>query len=1159
MNLSKKGLATLGLIFITFLAAIQYVFLNNVPSSVSTFSFVCITNLIGVVVLFAVRAKKLLKIKKKTFLKGAFFAVLLTGFNVFVLIGSQGLDSVVTSSVVSLYFVFITPILLLLRKKINFFSNIATVLAIIALLLMFGGDTEALFSSKNVYFLVIADLFFASYVVGVSVLGANEDSSELTFSQMIFSSLIAFFGWLIEAKAGMTAISLPKDINFWISALFIGLFIRVVYGLLQISCQKEVSALSASLIFSTEIVITLIMDPFMSRLLGTRHTPATSYQVIGAVLLIISTLLADDVIMRRIGYSDMDRPSVSRKMTTTTLTFSMITLIVATVISISSIYIIRNSAVSGSTHLGEDASQISATAMTSALEKNIVSQAEDKALLAEQKLLAYASATEYAASYATSLLSSGDGYPKKDVEFAKEENSGKWTMQLLLEDSSVDEDAVKDRIELFGNMEEVFAPIIDEHENIATIYMGTEDGILISYDDHSELTAREGLRYYEFRSSPWYTLAMEGGKYAFTDAYWDGFGRGLTITCSSPFYDENNEFAGCVAMDILVSDLNASMVSDGIVDPTVATLIDKDGYVVASKDLDSLSEERLNIFDEEYNHFLKDVGKEILLKHDGMIKTGSGNEAVYVAYGTIDFTQWTLCIVSPVYTVIAPAEEIRSSIDTNTESVVNSVLQGVLRVIQNCLILTAVLLLGITLSTGFFSKRISNPLKILTEEVKEISGGNLDIRSSVSTDDEIGGLAQSFNQMTDSLQKYIEDLKNVTAREERIESELSVAKAIQVSMLPRNFDSFNKHREFEIFATMTAAKEVGGDFYDFFMADEDHLALVIADVSGKGVPAALFMTITKILIKTRAQSPNDLSPAAILEDVNNRLCEGNEIGYFVTVWLGIINVKTGEGLAANAGHEHPAIRRKDQKYELVIYKHSCAVATMEGLKFQEHGFKLNPGDSLYVYTDGVAEANNSSNELFGTDRMIEALNKEPDASPVKLLSNVMDKINDFVQDEPQFDDITMLALTYHGSGGRSDNGMDEIRVDARTDKLSEVMDYVNQKLDEADFPMKDRMKIEVSVEEIFVNIANYAYGEGKGDAFVKVETSEDNNKITITFRDMGAKFDPLENADPDVSLSAEERSIGGLGIYMVKKSMDEVSYKYENGQNILVMSKVKDN
>ena len=243
--------------------------------------------------------------------------------------------------------------------------------------------------------------------------------------------------------------------------------------------------------------------------------------------------------------------------------------------------------------------------------------------------------------------------------------------------------------------------------------------------------------------------------------------------------------------------------------------------------------------------------------------------------------------------------------------------------------------------------------------------------------------------------------------------DLMLASAIQENILPKTFPFLPERQEFDVYASMTPAKEVGGDFYDFFMVDDDHLALVMADVSGKGIPAALFMMVARTMIKNRALTES--SPAKILYDVNNQLCEGNTLELFVTVWLAIIELSTGKGLAANAGHEHPAIKRNGEEYHLEMYRHSPAVATMEGIKFKEHEFILEPGDCLFVYTDGVPEATNSENELFGNERMLDALNKNPDAMPKETLEHVMEGINEFVLDAKQFDDITMLCLKYFGN------------------------------------------------------------------------------------------------------------------------------------------------
>jgi len=448
------------------------------------------------------------------------------------------------------------------------------------------------------------------------------------------------------------------------------------------------------------------------------------------------------------------------------------------------------------------------------------------------------------------------------------------------------------------------------------------------------------------------------------------------------------------------------------------------------------------------------------------------------------------------------------------------------------------------------------PLKMLSDATKGFANHEdgftkADIISlPIKANNEIGDLYHVIRNMQRKIVEYLENLTRVTAEKERIGAELNIATQIQADMLPRIFPPFPSRHDFDIYATMTPAKEVGGDFYDFFLIDDDHMGLVMADVSGKGVPAALFMVIAKTLIKNRAMMGG--GPAEILQYVNEQLCEGNEAELFVTVWLAIVEFSTGKGLAANAGHEHPAIRHPDGKYELVVYRHSPAVATMEGIRFREHSFELKPGDSLFVYTDGVTEATDANNELFGTDRMLEALNCDPNAAPATLLANVKAGIDSFVGQAPQFDDITMLCFHYTGAEVKK---VKEITIEARLENLDEMLAFVDGCLEEMDCPMKTQLQIDVAAEEIFVNVASYAYQPGVGSATIKVEQEQDPRAVVITFSDHGVPYNPLAKEDPDITLSAEERKIGGLGIFMVKKSMDDMSYEYKDEMNILRIKK----
>lgn len=337
---------------------------------------------------------------------------------------------------------------------------------------------------------------------------------------------------------------------------------------------------------------------------------------------------------------------------------------------------------------------------------------------------------------------------------------------------------------------------------------------------------------------------------------------------------------------------------------------------------------------------------------------------------------------------------------------------------MNIIIVTCVftlMLIFIVIYSTFVNRHLVRPIGKLTTAAKELTE-NLDkdhaYKSDIHTQDELEDLSLAFERMDIELRDYINKNMQITAAQERINADLDTAANIQESQLPSTFPAFPGRYDFDIYASMTPAKTVGGDFYDFFLVDEDHLALVMADVSGKGIPASLFMMISKLLIQSRVMMGE--SPAEALNNTNAQLMQNNAAHQFVTVWLAVIDLKTGKGIAANAGHEHPAIRRANGQYELVVYKHSPPVATMARMKFREHEFELFPGDSLFVYTDGVAEATDSNNELFGAERMLEALNKDPNAHPKDILKNVMEGIDAFVKDAEQFDDITMLCLKYNG-------------------------------------------------------------------------------------------------------------------------------------------------
>lgn len=254
--------------------------------------------------------------------------------------------------------------------------------------------------------------------------------------------------------------------------------------------------------------------------------------------------------------------------------------------------------------------------------------------------------------------------------------------------------------------------------------------------------------------------------------------------------------------------------------------------------------------------------------------------------------------------------------------------------------------------------------------------------------------------------------QKLALKNERITAELSLATRIQANSLPKVFPPFPDRKEFDLYASMTPAKEVGGDLYDFFLIDDDHLCLVIGDVSGKGIPAALFMMVASTLIYHAAMK--DTSPAKVLTLVNNQICSRNPEEMFVTVWLAVLEISTGKLTATSAGHEYPALKKAGESFELFKDRHGLAVGAMEGARYREYTIDMEPGTKIFVYTDGVAEANNSKEELFGTDRMIDALHKGENGTPQDVLQAVKQGVDEFVGKAPQFDDLTMLCLQYNG-------------------------------------------------------------------------------------------------------------------------------------------------
>ncbi len=431
-------------------------------------------------------------------------------------------------------------------------------------------------------------------------------------------------------------------------------------------------------------------------------------------------------------------------------------------------------------------------------------------------------------------------------------------------------------------------------------------------------------------------------------------------------------------------------------------------------------------------------------------------------------------------------------------------------------------------------KLVVENIQKINRSLEEITGGNLNVTVDVRSNEEFVSLSDDINSTVHTLKGYIAEAAA------RIDKELEFAKTIQFSTLPCVFPPYPDRTDFDIHATMDTAKEVGGDFYDFYLLDENRLAFLIADVSGKGISAAMFMMKAKTLLKSRADQESDV--AKILTQANADLCENNEAEMFVTCWLGILDFRTHIVHFANAGHNPPLVRHQGGSFEYFKTRPGFVLAGMEGVQYKSGEFQLMPGDEIFLYTDGVTEATDANEQLYGEARLKAVLDRLEGSSAKDICLGVKRDVDAFVGETPQFDDMTMLCLRLMPKH--------ILTVDPGADSMPEVVSFVEETLAAAGVPRKVVVKMNIAVDEIYSNIQRYS-----GATKAEIECEVNGNRLTLAFMDDGSPYNPLDREDPDTTLSAEEREIGGLGIFMVKKTMDDVIYEYSDGMNRLTLKK----
>ncbi|QOX79100.1 SpoIIE family protein phosphatase [Trichlorobacter lovleyi] len=494
----------------------------------------------------------------------------------------------------------------------------------------------------------------------------------------------------------------------------------------------------------------------------------------------------------------------------------------------------------------------------------------------------------------------------------------------------------------------------------------------------------------------WYQIPRELGKREWSEPYFDeGAGNISMSTCSVPFYDAANgtrRLKGVVTADISLDSLTKLISSTRILKTGYAALLSRNGMLLAHPLKDAVMNETFfSIAEERKDPSLRELGKKMIRGESGFILyTSLVGVRSWMYYTPIRSTGWTLAVVFPEV----------------------ELLENVRRLSMTMAAMGLVGILVLTAAVVSIASSITKPLRSLAAATHVLASGNFDLDlPPIRTKDEVGLLTHDFQMMKESLKEYIRDLTETTAAKERIQSELKVATDIQASLLPRLFPAFPDRPEFDIFASMDPAKEVGGDFYDFFFIDEHNLCFLIADVAGKGVPAALYMMVAKTLLKSEGQRLGE--PDQILGYVNNVLASDNDSCMFATVFCGILDVRTGEVRFANAGH-NPPLLIESRRIRYLDLKPGFVLGPLQDMAYTAERLILQPGDTLFMYTDGVTEATNSADELYGEEQLLQALQRVPDQELTDMVHYIRGEITRHANGAPQSDDVTMIAIKYRG-------------------------------------------------------------------------------------------------------------------------------------------------
>ena len=798
-------------------------------------------------------------------------------------------------------------------------------------------------------------------------------------------------------------------------------------------------------------------------------------------------------------------------------------------------------------------------------------------LSCSDKMSKYMEELKICAGIVSDVYENPENYGSREIGIPSEETRDKLCMYFSL-NKDMDYESKRDEIYKIGCCHKVFQSVY-ENSRINSIYYTTKDGMLFSFDSNSgEVLDKLGenqqplyLYDYEPRETEWYknSCMKEKGSVSFSSTYLDSTGK-LVVTCSQPVYREN-EYMGVMAIDIYLDNLEDDLIGmadikyDGFVE-----IADGSGNVIVSPSLADNREgyEQINILTDE-KEGLMDFAKDMVSGGESTESLVYNGQESRIMYMPVEYTGWSIGIIFNTDMVLKYIYERHDYImeaNSTTEKNVRNIIEGLIIFFGGGAI---VIMAAGALLARLVSLRITKPIEALIEDVHIIRDGNLDYRVSINTGNELEELGEAFNKMTLSLSEHMDNLKRVTADKERMSTELDVASRIQLSLLPKRMASSGN--EFDVCAFMKPAKEVGGDFYDYFTTDESRLWLVAADVSGKGIPASLFMMMGKTLIKNMAATIG--TPARILKEANSRLNEHNEEMMFITCFVCVIDLSTGKMTFANGGHNIPFYCQNGSEYVKIENTPDLPLAVFNDTEYKDSYIYLKEGDRLFLYTDGVTEAMNEKGCLYGEERLRVVLNDagRKGHRGTEILTAVREDIKRFSGNAEQADDITMLSFEYikkrentqeaNGAGnrlhiegiGEADGSGSSIKVTASLKELSRVIGFVEERLSVEGLSGELVTAMKFITDELFSNIAMYAYdGEGdNGGAVVITVRVCDMEGVEIMFEDWGRQYNPLKEKEPDVSLKGEERAEGGLGIYLVRSMSDGMEYEYREGRNVL--------